>query len=108
MVDGEPAEGVMIAFHPDGGMDKEQPTETKAMTDKEGKFAASTYEISDGAPVGSYTLTIEWPTLNKISMSFSGDKLGGKYAKVDKSQWKIDVASGTPVDLGNIELSGKR
>ncbi len=107
-VDGKPAEGVQIMFHPDGGMDQEQPTETKAMSDKEGKFAASTYELGDGAPVGSYTLTIEWPKLNTISMTFDGDQLGGRYAKVEKSEWKIDVASGEPVDLGQIDLKSKR
>lgn len=107
-VDGKPAEGVQVIFHPDGGMDKEQPTETKAMSDKEGNFAASTYELADGAPLGSYTLTIEWPKLNTISMTFDGDQLGGKYAKVEKSEWKINVESGKPIDLGQIDLKSKR
>lgn len=108
LVDDKPAEGVMLTFHPDGGWDTAQPTETKAMSDKEGKFAASTYEIADGAPKGNYTLTIEWPTLNKISMTFDGDALGGKYSKPAKSEYKLEVISGQSVDLGTLKLQGKR
>ncbi|RMF43230.1 MAG: carboxypeptidase regulatory-like domain-containing protein [Planctomycetota bacterium] len=103
-VNGQPAEGVHVTFHPAGGMDQAQPTETKAITDKEGKFAASTYVLGDGAPPGEYTLTFSWPKLNTISMAFEGDKLKGKYDQPGKSQHKIVVESGQPLDLGTIDL----
>lgn len=105
MVDGKPAEGVMVVFHPEGGMDTAQPTETKSMTDKEGKFVATTYEVGDGAPPGAYKVTLTWPKLNTISMSFDGDKFKGKYAKPDRSKFEVEVTSGgEPVDMGVIEL----
>lgn len=107
MVDGEAAEGVMINFHPSGGMDTEQPTETKGLSSKDGSFKASTYEMGDGAPEGQYQVTFAWPKLDKISMSFSGDKLKGRYSKPAKSEFKIDVVSGQPVDMGTIELKSK-
>ena len=107
MVDGAAAEGVMVKFHPVAGMDTEQPTETTALTDKEGKFVASTYEMGDGVPAGQYQVTFEWPKLDKISMSFSGDKLKGRYSKPAKSDYEIDVVSGQPIDMGTVELKGK-
>ncbi|MCA9126209.1 MAG: hypothetical protein KDB22_03950 [Planctomycetales bacterium] len=103
-VDGAAAEGVMLTFHPAGGMDKTQPTETTAMTDSEGQFKASTYEVGDGAPVGEYTVTFEWPKLNAVSMRFEGDKFKGKYAKLEKSTYRITVESGKPVDMGRLDL----
>lgn len=107
-VDGEPVEGIHIKFHPKDGVDTERTTETKAITDKEGKFSASTYELNDGAPVGEYTLTFQWLKLNPVSMQFGDDELRGKYSKADNSEHSVTVASGTPVDLGTIELRGKK
>ncbi|HBE66585.1 MAG TPA: hypothetical protein DDW52_00415 [Planctomycetaceae bacterium] len=107
-VDGEPAEGIHIKFHPKEGVDTDQTTETKAISDAEGKFTASTYELNDGAPVGEYTLTFEWLKLNPVSMQFGDDQLRGKYSKPDKSEHSVTVASGTPVDIGTIELKGKK
>lgn len=106
IVDGQPAEGVMVNFNPLAGMDTAQPTSTSAMTDKEGKFKASTYQVGDGVPAGEYQVTFKWPTLNKISMTFDGDKLKGKYSDAQKSQYTITVVSGTPIDMGRIELKG--
>ena len=107
MVDGEAAEGVMVNFHPVGGMDTEQPTETKALTNQDGSFEASTYEMGDGAPEGEYQVTFAWPKLDKISMSFSGDKLKGRYSKPAKSEFTINVVSGATVDMGTVELKSK-
>ena len=103
-LDGAPVENVSVKFHPAGGMDKAQPTITQARTDTEGKFAATTYELADGAPPGDYTLTFELQQFDPISMSFGGDKLKGKYATPEKSTFKISVSSGTPVDMGQIDL----
>jgi hypothetical protein len=103
--DGIPAEGVTVNFQPVGGMDTAQPTVTQAMTDKEGKFAATTYELADGAPPGEYNVTFTWGKLNRISMTFDGDDFKGKYSDPNTSKFKASVASGAPVDMGVIELS---
>lgn len=103
-VDGKPTEGVMITFHPNSGMDQAAPTETTAMTDAAGKFAASTYAVADGAPAGDYKLTFKLPKLNKISMTFDGDAFKGSYANPDKTDFSVQVVSGSPLDLGRIEL----
>ena len=103
-VDGQPADGVLLKFHPVGGMDTAQPTETTGMTNAEGKFSASTYEPGDGAPEGKYQVTFTWPKLNTMSMAFEGDKLKGKYNSPEKSGQVVEVVAGTPVDMGRIEL----
>lgn len=103
-VDGKPGDGVMIKFHPEGGMDTAQPTETRARVNTDGKFEAGTYEISDGATLGKHTLTFTWPKLNRISMTFDGDNLKGRYADPKKSKYTVSVESGKPVDLGRIDL----
>jgi hypothetical protein len=106
-VDGQPAEGVTVTFHPVGGMDTAQPTISSSMTNAEGNFAASTYEPGDGVPAGEYQITFTWGTLNKISMTFDGDKFKGRYKDPEKSQFKVTVESGSPVDLGRIDLQVK-
>ncbi len=103
-VAGVPTENVGVKFHPAGGMDQKQPTITQARTNAEGKFAATTYELADGAPPGEYTLTFELQQFDPISMSFGGDKLKGKHSNPEKSTHKITVTSGTPLDMGTIDL----
>jgi hypothetical protein len=105
--DGQPAEGVQVTFHPVEGMDTAQPTETKSMTDEAGRFAASTYEVGDGVPEGEYQLTFVWGKLNMVSMTFDGDKFKGKYKDPKKSEVSVSVVSGSPVDLGRIDLRTK-
>ncbi len=105
--DGQPAEGVTVTFHPVTGMDKAQPTVSASLTDPEGKFAASTYEVGDGIPVGEYQVTFTWGTLNRVSMTFDGDKFKGRYKDPEKSETKVSVVSGSPVDLGRIDLKTK-
>lgn len=103
-VNGEPGEGVMIKFHPEGGMDTAQPTETKSMVNADGKFAAGTYAVDDGATLGKHALTFTLPKLNRISMTFGGDELKGRYADPQKSTHTVTVESGKPIDLGRIDL----
>lgn len=103
-VNGSPAQGVMVMFHPIAGMDKAQPTVTKSITDDQGKFSAATYELNDGVPPGEYKLTFTWGKFNTISMSFDGDQLKGKYADPKTSEHKAIVLSGKPSDLGTFNL----
>lgn len=106
-VDDKPAEGARIEFHPVGGLDTAQPTVTAATVNKDGSFAASTYEVGDGVPPGEYQLSFTWPKLNPISMTFEGDKLNGRYADPAKTDVKMTVESGKPLDLGRIDLTSK-
>lgn len=106
VVDGQPTAMVKVECHPVGGIDKEQPTVTQAVTDKEGKFQLSTYEGGDGAPIGEYKLTFTWQEFNAIAGSFTGpDKLKGRYSDPNASQVTLKVEKGKAIDMGRIELS---
>ena len=55
--DGKPLERATVIFHPtDSSLKFPKPRGT---TDAQGKFQLSTYDTSDGAPVGKYKVTIE-------------------------------------------------
>ncbi len=89
------------------GMDVEQPTISRALTDEEGKFEISTYESSDGVPEGDYVLTFTWGDYNAISRSYGPDKFKGKYADPEKSEHKFSVVSGEPTEIERIDLKTK-
>jgi hypothetical protein len=107
LADGQPAEGVTVRFVPVGEVDRDNYTESQSMTDPEGKFAASTYELGDGIPEGEYKLTFTWGKLNPVSMVFEGDKFKGRYRDPAKSEYSVTVSPDSPVDLGTIELKTK-
>ena len=111
IVDGVPvpAENPMkVDCHNVAGMDQEHPTISSALTREDGKFEISTYESGDGLPAGEYVLTFMWGKMNLIAGTYTGpDKLKGKYNNPDKSQFKISVKEGEPVELGEIKLKTK-
>lgn len=106
LVDGQPAEAVRITLNDVKGMDPNQPTFSETFSDKDGKFAVSTYEQGDGVPEGEYVLTFYWGTINPLNMQYGGeDKLKRKYADPATSKFRIKVENGKPTDMGRIELS---
>src|SRR4051812_25840688 len=58
-VKGKPAEGAFVVFSPKEKGDKEVPR-PYATTNAEGEFKLTTYESEDGAPAGSYQVSIVW------------------------------------------------
>jgi hypothetical protein len=105
IVDGSPAEGVLVEATDVKGLDATNPTMSTAFTDANGQFKFSTYEQGDGVPDGEYLVTFMWGTLNPMSMQYGGpDKLKNRYNDPEKSEFRVQVA-GKPVDMGRIELS---
>lgn len=99
-VDGKPANGATVIFHP---TDKEQKLIPAASTDDGGKFKLAT-STKVGAPVGSYDITVIWPDPSvqpspAEKLSGTGptppDLLGGKYAKKGASGLKTEITSST-------------
>jgi hypothetical protein len=70
-LDGQPAEGAFVVLHPISGPAAEgdrrtgEPLKPRASVRADGGFEVSTYDAGDGAPVGQYAVTIEWPRLVK-------------------------------------------
>ena len=108
-VDGKPANGATVIFHP---TDKEMKLIPAATTDEAGKFKLAT-SAREGAPVGSYDITVIWPDpsvqptpAQKLQgLGDSGpDLLAGKYAKKGATGLKADITSSTK-DLPPLQLT---
>ena len=106
-VDGAPVEGVSVSLHRSDIGDNQNLIPSTAITDAAGKFAISTHEHGDGAPIGEYTATFTWPTMNMLTMQYEGDRLNNRYEDRKASTTSVKVESGKPVDLGKIELTTK-
>jgi len=103
LVDGKPAEGAVVIFHPrDGGITAARPS---GIAKADGTFTLST-GIKDGAPAGEYTVTVVWPGEAKplpkgkaldteLREPDRPDRLGGRYADAKTSTLKATVKSGT-------------
>jgi hypothetical protein len=103
LVDGKPAKGAHVAFHPKEATDR--PYAPSAQTDDNGEFSLATFVTGDGAPAGEYDVTIVVPIrYNPISTLWEGDKLNGKYSKKETPAKRITVEK-RPQDLPPFELS---
>jgi hypothetical protein len=102
-VDGKPASGALLTFHPDPPGDPKTtfPATAKAGTD--GKFTVAT-GANGGVKAGKYFVTIIWPDPNKkltdaqrmmgASPDDAPDLLGGRYSTREKSQLQVEVKPG--------------
>jgi hypothetical protein len=106
VVDGKPPDYLAVNLEPQFDKPGVIPA-SSAFTDKEGKFAISTFETGDGAPPGKYKLTFQWGQINLLNGQYGGpDKLKGRYKKAADSKHEITVTD-QKIDLGTIELTTK-
>jgi len=90
---GQPAAGALIVFHPKDAPKDVQKLLPTATVDADGRFSLSTYEPFDGAPAGSYRVTVTWPSL--VNGEARGtDRLGGRYSKAAQSPLAATVREG--------------
>jgi hypothetical protein len=108
-VDGKPANGAALIFHP---KNKETKLIPAATTDENGKFKLAT-SARVGAPEGSYDVTVTWPDPSvqptpAQKMQGLGDPgpdlLAGKYSSKATSGLKADITSSTK-ELPPFQLS---
>ncbi len=95
-VDGEPAFEAFVHLHPKTAhvMPREgQVIASKGQVDETGKFMVSTYIQADGAPPADYDITITWNEATGIMKNqWEGpDRLSGKYADVEKTEFHVTV-----------------
>ncbi|MCY3004533.1 MAG: hypothetical protein NTV29_00990 [Planctomycetota bacterium] len=99
-VDGKPANGATLIFHPTG---KEMKLIPAATSDENGKFQLAT-SAKVGVPVGAYDVTVVWPDPSvqpTAAQKMQGlgdpgpDLLNGKYAKKGASGLKSEITSST-------------
>lgn len=104
LVDGKPAHEAFIWFHPADPKGQR----SSAQADDKGDFQISSFTSGDGAPVGDFTLTFEWPEKSgAFKTQFEGpDRLRGKYKDISTSSHKVTIDK-QGKDLGTINLSTK-
>ena len=109
MVDGKPAEGATLLFHP---KNVKNGIVASAVTGADGKFKFMS-DLRPGIPVGSYDVTLTWPDPSvkptesqRMQGLFDGgpDLLKGKYSMLGTSGLVQEVTASSK-DLPPIELS---
>ena len=107
-VDGKPADGAILLFHPQGGGQV-----STATADANGNYAC-VHNTAPGIPTGKYTITVSWPDPAKRNATSTAmgqtpdvpDLLRGKYAMRERSTLTIDVTP-TTTELPPIEIDSK-
>ena len=74
-VDGRPAEGALVVFHPEHEPTDPKGPRPRATVRADGSFVLGTHAADDGAPAGNYVVTVAWRPDGGEE-----DRLGGLYA----------------------------
>ena len=103
LVNGKPAGQAQVLLHPaEGGQSEPHPT---GQTDDQGYFTLTSYTNGDGAPEGSYAVTVTWFRVadggrNEVVRY---NALPQRYAAPQSSQLRVTIAKGnnelTPLQL---------
>src|SRR5262245_43606682 len=95
LVQNKPAGGALVFFFDEKEAPDSKDPRPRGTADKEGKFALTTYDADDGAPAGSYIVTVVWPGgVLPDGREEPEDKLLGRYASKTKSTLRAKVAEG--------------
>ena len=95
---GQPAEGAELQFFGEGEeLQSAMAPYPKATVLADGSFTVTSYDPNDGAPAGSYRVTVVWHKSDEPdpeTRSASPDVLRGKYASPDSSPLTVEVQAG--------------
>lgn len=109
LVDGEPAEGALVIFHPVSSSEP-KTTNPNGRVQPDGSFHVTTYESDDGAPAGQYVVTVFWPEPPKSPVdhpAMGPDRLKGRFTDPEASNIRITVSEGENI-LDPINLQSGR
>jgi hypothetical protein len=101
-VNGQPAAGAVVECY---AVDdpKLLALRPHAIAGPDGSFKLTTYNTGDGAPAGSYALTVKWPAPPRPTQETGPDRLKGRYADPKRPARRITVHP-SDNDLETIEL----
>ena len=106
-LDGKPIAGARLALHAIQGAKAQDITPT-GVTDDNGQFQISTYQPLDGAPEGSWSVTVSWPEVSAggSDPEYGRERLPARYQDPEKSG--LVIASSEDLrDPVVLELKGK-
>jgi hypothetical protein len=87
LVDGRPAERVVVTLYPSGGAGGRR---SMATTEADGSFQVTTSARYDGVPPGEYAVTLVWPEYTADGDP-GPDRLKGRYAAPARPFTKVVV-----------------
>lgn len=93
---GKPAVAAQVFLHPVGDTTPGN-TRPTGVVDEDGTFRLSTFRAYDGAPPGSYRLSIVWlsDAVKEGDENVGPDRLRGKYRDAAKNPWTVTVGPGS-------------
>lgn len=104
-INGQPAENVFVLLHSTGDPVDKRNSKPYAVVDSSGRFRFSTYEPSDGVPVGEFAFVFYMPS---DPTDTSPDRLGGVFANPKKPYMTVSISKGTntlpPIELTNVKV----
>ncbi len=103
-LNGQPLADAYVVLHPRHSADS-RVLPAQGKTDLTGRFQLSTYELSDGASAGEYTVTVQKHLLQHNGDSFTPGPncLSPAIATPDRSNVRVCVVEG-PTQLAPIEV----
>jgi hypothetical protein len=112
LVNGKPANGVKITFHPLESKAEGPPVLPTAVVQADGTFSLQTFlvdqrTLKEGAPAGHYQVSCVWypeDLMKYLGQEILPDKLQGKYANPKSSGLRAEVTAG-PTELPPYNLT---
>jgi hypothetical protein len=95
--DGKPAAGARVQLNTVGGGLTLVQLCPHAEVSADGSFRLTTFRTDDGAPVGTYALTLTWPSPPPRGRDEGPDRFKGRYADPRKPLRQVHVVAGENV-----------
>jgi hypothetical protein len=100
LINGRPAEGAVVVFCPVEPSAEVEHLRPAGMADASGQFTLTTFEPSDGAPVGQYKVLVKWPAPSPATddrdarpgrANKGPDRLRGKYYSIETTPLAVTI-----------------
>lgn len=112
LVDGQPAEGALVVFHPSGDASP-RALRPSAIVQTDGSFSVRSYDPlvcptpRVGAPAGAYVIAINWFPPGVARSDVIPDRLHNRYGDPTTSGLRVQVQE-EPNQLRAFELTAKK
>jgi hypothetical protein len=94
-VDGKPTAGVIVRLYPADALDDIDRPQPFATTGEDGTFRLGTFEKEDGAPAGTYKVTLFLPDRPLAGPGTPIDLLGDRHTNPARSGLDVTIVEGS-------------